>query len=129
MDRLKKNTNYFGFFVLGVVFTIVVIPVVTPVLSTVKEIFWDFEIPSQEVQSMASYPYYHMARLYTKPGLGEQAFTLEVDGRIVWVSGAAAGGDLNEKLIWDETGNIVSLELAGKRVVSYNTILKRLIEE
>lgn len=105
---------------LGVILTLLALPIIT----FFKEFLFGFEI-----QSMASFPYYHAARLYSRPGLGDQTFTLEVDGKTVWVSGDAAGGDLKEKIIWDETGHIVTLELAGKRVFSYNAKSKTEIKE
>jgi hypothetical protein len=120
VKNLKKITKYFGCFILGIVLTIFL----TPILSAVKEFLLGFE-----VQSMASFPYGHMARLYTNPGFGEQHFTLEVDGKNVWSSGDAAGGDLDEKLIWDKTGRIVSLELDGEKVFSYDAEFKKRIEK
>jgi len=111
MNNLKKVSGYLGCFVLGIVFTITT----TPVISAVGELLFGFEI-----QSMASFPYYHMAKLYTSPGLGDQTLTLKVDGNHVWTSGDAAGGDLNEKLIWDKTGHILTLELNGENVLIYD---------
>ncbi len=120
MDKLKKIAKYFGCFILGIIFTVFV----TPILSSVKDLLFGYEI-----QSMASFPYGHMARLYTSPGLGDQTFTLEVDGKNVWSSGDATPGDLDEKLIWDKTGRIVTLQLAGKEVLSYNADSNTKIEK
>jgi hypothetical protein len=119
MEKLKKIAGYFICFVLGIIFTILI----TPVLAIFKEPLFGYEI-----QSMASFPYGHMARLYTNPGLGNQNFTLEIDGKNVWNSVDAVGGDLDEKLIWDKTGRIISVELAGKKVFSYDAEFKKRIE-
>jgi len=113
LESLSKIFNRRFCFVLGIFFTLLTLPV----FNFFVELFTT-GIPWIEVQSAASCS--HMARLYTRPGLGEQDLSLEVDGRAVW-SMCAMGGDLNEKLTWDKTGNIVSLELGGEKVFSYNT--------
>lgn len=120
---LAKIFNRRFCFVLGIFFAFISLPVVNffeelATLGTHK----------YEVQSMASYPMSHMARLYTQPGLGEQALTFEVDGRIVW-SSTAMGGDLSEKIIWDKTGHVVSLELAGRKVFTYNAFWRIEVKE
>ena len=117
---MPKIFNRSVCFVLGIILTLLALPVI----AFFKELLFGFEI-----QSMASFPYYHTARLYTNPGFGDQTFTLEVDGRTVWVSGDAAPGDLDEKLIWDKTGQIVTLELAGKKILSYDAGSKTLMNE
>lgn len=108
---LPKIFNRGVCFVLGMVLTLLALPII----KFSKEILFGFEI-----QSMASFPYHHMARLYTNPGLGDQMLTLEVDGKIVWISGDAAPGDLNEQLTWDESGRFVTLKLSGKTIVTYD---------
>lgn len=111
-EALSKKLDHLSFFVLGMIF----ISASTPVLS----FFSDFVFGS-EIQSRASFPRYHMARLYSRPGFGDQTFYLEVDGERVYTSGDAAPGNLDEKLYWDAEGKIVVLELAGKKVFSYDT--------
>jgi len=123
LNSLSKIFNRRFCFVLGVFFTFLTLPVI----NFFAELFTD-GIPKYEVQSMASYPVSHMARLYTRPGLGEQDLTFEVDGRVVWFR-CAMGGDLGEKIIWDKTGEIVSLELAGEKVFSYNTFWRSEIKK
>jgi hypothetical protein len=51
-----------------------------------------------EIQSKASFPGYHQARLYSRGGFGDQEFTFWVDGRFVWTSHDAAPGNLHEKI-------------------------------
>jgi hypothetical protein len=111
LNALSKIFNRPVCFVFGVILALLTLPVVT----FFKEFLFGFEI-----QSMASFPYYHMARLYTNPGLGDQTLTLEVDGKSVWTSGDAAGGDLKERLIWDKTGRLLTLELNGESVIVYD---------
>jgi hypothetical protein len=106
-----KFVKPIGAFVLGIVFTVTVAPAFT----AVGEFFFGFEI-----QSAASFPAYHRARLYSRPGLGDQTLTLEVDGSTVWIANDAAGGDLDEKLSWDETGHVLTLEIKGANAVIYD---------
>jgi hypothetical protein len=75
-----------------------------------------------EIQSKASFPSYHLATLYTRGGLGDQTYTFDVDGRTVWKSGDAPGGDNKEEIIWDETGHIVTLKLRGEKVFVYDAM-------
>ena len=107
-------------FFLGIILTLASIPII----SLFKNFFFGFEI-----LSVASFPRYHIARLYSRGGLGDQTFSLEVDGRTIYVSFDMAPGNLHEKLLWDETGEIVTLELAGKKIIAYNAESKSEIKE
>lgn len=75
-----------------------------------------------EIQSKASFPSYHLATLYMRGGLGDQTYTFDVDGRTVWISGDAAGGNNYDKIYWGETGHIVTLELRGEKVIVYDAM-------
>lgn len=112
---MKKNlttiARYLACFTLGIVFTFAVMPV----LRLFSELLF-----GTEIQSLASFPPNHMARLYSRPGGGDQTFLLVVDGKTVYFSGDAESGDLNEKLSWDTTGKIVTLEIDGEKVFTYN---------
>ncbi len=80
------------------------------------------------MQGVMAFPNHRQAKLYSRPGLGEQNFTFWVDSKIVWDSGVSAPGNLEEKVYWDETGDIVTLELKGKKVVMYDAMNKELIK-
>ncbi len=73
-----------------------------------------------EIQSKASFPSYHIARLYSKGGLGDQTYTFEVDDRTVLISPDSPGGDNKEEILWDATGHIVTLKFNGKQAVIYD---------
>jgi hypothetical protein len=77
-----------------------------------------------EIQSKRSFPTYHLATLYTRAGIGDQNYSLDVDGRTVWMSGDAPGGDNKEEIIWDETGHVVTLKLRGEKAVIYDVMNK-----
>ncbi len=89
----------------------------------------DIVFLGSEVCSQASFPRMHIAHLYARPGLGDQALTLGVDGETVYVSNDAPGGNLQERLSWDSTGTTVSLELSGRKVFAYNARAKREVED
>lgn len=80
-----------------------------------------------EVQSLASFPYEHIARVRSRPGMGDQTLFLEVDGQDVWSSGDMPGGDLKEKLSWDAAGKIVSLKIQERSLATYDAESKALI--
>jgi hypothetical protein len=110
---LRKITSYFGCFILGIIFVFATKPFV--------QIASDFLI-GFEIQSKASFPGDHLATLYTKGGPGDQRYTFEVDGKTVWISGDAPGGNNHDKIFWDETGHIVTLELRGEKVIVYDAM-------
>jgi hypothetical protein len=74
-----------------------------------------------EIHSKASFPDAHMARVYSRPGLGEQHFTLEVDGRSVYISPDLSPGNLDEQIIWSDDGTVVSLMGEKRTLYIYDT--------
>lgn len=76
---------------------------------------WGFEI-----QSVLSFPHHHQAKLYSRPGFGDQTFTFWVNNKLIWDSGDAAPGNLQEKIYWDKSGNIVTLELESEKIVVFD---------
>src|SRR5437773_12292767 len=110
--RHTSIIRYFVCFVGGIVFTICVYFVSWIVIF----LSWGFEI-----QSRASFPGHHMARLYSKPGGGDQTYSLVVDGWRVYRSPDAAPGEQKEKLTWNDTGTIVILEYSGEKAFIYDT--------
>jgi hypothetical protein len=70
----------------------------------------------------------HVARLRTIEGGLDVNVILEVDGKHVYGSpdfAAPAHVDFQERLVWDRTGKIVLVELAGKRVFGYHVAQQR----
>ena len=114
MKSKKQFVKYFVCFLLGILFVFVA----TSVYRTIDK----FLITGSKIQSQSSYPLGHIATLYSRGGLGDQTLTLKVDGKTVWVSGDQPPGDLDEKLIWDETGQIVTLEFNGKKILIYDAL-------
>ena len=122
--KTKNLFKYVGCIGMGTMLGIILTLELMPVVGFIGGFFGGFEI-----QSMASFPYYHTAKIRTRPGLGDQTLFFEVDGKDVWVSGDAAPGDLNEKIYWDSTGTIVSFELAGKKTFVFNAESKTEVKE
>ena len=120
MKSSENTTGYLIFLLMGIVLALALMPV----SNFIKKLAFGFEI-----QSMASFPYYHTAKIRTRPGLGDQTLFFEVDGEDVWQSGDAAPGDLEEKIIWDKTGRFVTFELCGKKIFTYDAESKIEIKE
>ena len=60
-----------------------------------------------------SFPRYHTACIYSRPGFGEQAVTFEIDGGSVFHTEDFAGGDLKEDIFWDSTARSVTFHVEG----------------
>ncbi|HYE74063.1 MAG TPA: hypothetical protein VEF04_12065 [Blastocatellia bacterium] len=70
----------------------------------------------------------HRAALLKKHNLGDINFVVKVDGERVYFSPdymPFVDGAYRETLVWDKTGNVVVLELMGKRVFAYHAGEKR----
>lgn len=113
----KQYAKYIGSLIAGMILAIIFSPLINFVgqpFVFVKEYLLGFEIHSK-----ASHPYNHRARLYTNPGFGEQDLTLKVNRETVWQTNAI-GGNLNDELIWDKTGHILTLKIMGEAVFVYD---------
>ena len=60
-----------------------------------------------------SFPRYHTACVYSRPGFGEQAITFEIDGKSVFHTDDFPGGDLNEDVFWDPGARTVTFHVEG----------------
>jgi hypothetical protein len=112
-EKLKKIGSHLFFIFVGMV----LLYLLSYPLAGLSWFFY-----GSEIQSKASFPSYHLARIYSRPGPGDQQFTFWVDGRLVWNSSDAAPGNLNEKINWDDTGHLVTLELEGEKVLIYDAL-------
>jgi len=74
-----------------------------------------------EVRSEASFPRYHMARIYSAPGIGDQSLIFSVDGKRVYRTGDWEPGNVNEDIVWDESGHVVTFYASGRKVFTYDT--------
>ena len=74
-----------------------------------------------EVHSQASFPMYHIARIYTAPGIGDQQLICTVDGWTVHRTGDWEPGNVDEKVLWDETGTVVKFIASGQTIYVYDT--------
>jgi hypothetical protein len=74
-----------------------------------------------EVRSEASFPRYHMARIYSAPGIGDQQLVFEVNGRRVYRTPDWVPGNVNEDIVWDESARVVAFWASGQKVYSYDT--------
>ena len=115
----ENKINHFISFALGVSLAFTVLPA----LDFFKEFTFGFEI-----HSAASYPYFHNAKIRTRPGFGDQTLFLEVDEVDVWRSGDMSPGDLDEELSWDASGTIVTLKLQNQPFIRYDTESESLVE-
>ena len=73
-----------------------------------------------EISSQLSFPGNHMARIYCRPGLGDQQLSLEVDGRGVWASPDLGPGDIGGRPEWSADGKRVSLVTNDGTLYTYN---------
>jgi hypothetical protein len=70
----------------------------------------------------------HSARLVTREGGFDVNLVLEVDGTLVYTSpdfAAPAKADFQERLIWDRSGRIVVVEVAGERLFAFDVSRRR----
>jgi hypothetical protein len=111
-EKLKIVGSHLVCVVIGIVLTLATIGL-SKILSLM---IWGFEL-----QSVMAFPDHHQAKLYSRPGFGEQNFTFWVDSKIVWNS-VSAPGNFQEKVYWDKVGNIVTLELEGRKMIVYDAV-------
>lgn len=83
-------------------------------------IVWGFFL-GNEVQSQASFPRHHMARVYSAWGFGEQSLIFVVDGKRVYRTNDFAPGNVNEKIVWDESGRTVTFSALGSKIFTYDS--------
>ena len=74
-----------------------------------------------EIHSESSFPLGHMARIYSRPGLGDQQLIFEVDGDTVFKTGDWEPGNVKEEIEWDESGQVVTFYASGRKVFTFNT--------
>ncbi|NJM53586.1 MAG: hypothetical protein HC846_09465 [Blastocatellia bacterium] len=125
MKDIFKKFAYPLCFILGIVFSFLI----SPVFNFLGILVWGVEIQSAE-----SFPMGHTAKIRTRPGLGDQTIYFEVDRKLIWQSGDAAPGDLNEKIIWDKIGRYVTFEIGEniydkKSVFVYDLESETLVRE
>lgn len=77
----------------------------------------------------SSFPRYHDACIYSRFGIGEQAITFEIDGKSVFFSSDLAGGDLKERIVWDQTGRFATFYIDGFTPKTYNADTRELIDK
>lgn len=101
---MKSSIALFLVFVAGVTLTNVVWAA-----HHVAEIFF----LGTPVTCRDSFPRYHTACVYSRPGFGEQAVTFEIDGESVFHTEDFAGGNLKEDIFWDADARTVTFKVAG----------------
>jgi len=84
----------------------------------------DFLFVGDQIQCQTSFPRYHSACLYSRFGIGEQSLSFQVDGKTVYSVNDFAGGNLKERISWDEQGHKVSLEVLGRKLFLYDANLE-----
>lgn len=86
----------------------------------------------RSIQPLYSPSRNHKAVLLRKHNLADFNFIVKVDGDKVYQSPDLCGGgdhSFRETLVWDKTGQVVILELMGKRVFAYDAVNKRNLEK
>lgn len=73
-----------------------------------------------EMRSEASFPRYHVARIYSAPGIGDQHLIFSVDAKRVYRTGDWEPGNVNEDIVWDESGHVVTFYASGRKVFTYD---------
>jgi hypothetical protein len=78
------------------------------------------------VQIKTSHLGKHEAKLFRYQGI-DVNFRVQIDGEGVFYSPdfAPVEYDFREQIVWDKTGNILVLEVAGKRIFAYDALQKR----
>lgn len=112
--------------VVGIFLGFALCTIAFPVYNFVTSFFYGTEI--QRLRSGIG----HSALLYKKGIIVDINFVVTVDGKQVYVSpDYAAFQDrlYRETLVWDKTGQIVVLELMGKRVFAYNARERRELQK
>jgi hypothetical protein len=72
-----------------------------------------FLLMGDPVVCQDSFPRYHTACIYSRPGLGDQAITFEIDGESVYQAEDFPGGDLRERISWDKNARQVTFHVDG----------------
>ncbi len=83
--------------------------------------------PTRTVQVLYSPDYDNKAVLKRTDGI-DLTFTVIVNGRKVYSSPDFAPDsriDFRERIVWDRSGNVVILEVAGKRLFGYNVKMQK----
>lgn len=93
-----------------------------------SSIVWGFFLGS-EVYSQVSFPRGHMARIYSAWGFGEQQLIFVVDGTRVYRTPDFAPGNVDERIVWDESGTVVSFRALGRTIYAFDTKTGRGMEE
>ncbi|MGQ0542062.1 MAG: hypothetical protein ACT4O9_09470 [Blastocatellia bacterium] len=62
-----------------------------------------------------------MARIYSAWGFGEQQLIFIVDGSRVYRTPDFAPGNVDEKILWDESGKVVTFIALGEKIFTYDT--------
>ncbi len=93
------------------------------ILSAVISIWFFLPNTVQQTTNLAKT---HTAKLVRHDGI-DVNFKVVIDGEDVFYSPdfAPVEDDFRERLIWNEQGNVIVLEVAGKRLFGYDVIEKR----
>ena len=73
----------------------------------------EFVLVGRPVVCQDSFPRYHTACINSRPGLGEQAVTFQIDGETVFHTEDFAGGDLGEDVFWSKDARHVTFRVDG----------------
>jgi hypothetical protein len=73
----------------------------------------EFFLTGAPVVCQESFPRYHTACIYSRPGMGDQAVTFQIDGESVFHTEDYAGGDLRERISWDKSARQVTFHVDG----------------
>lgn len=113
--KLTGLTESIAFVVVVVVLTAVYSLAATPL-----SIIWGAFV-GVEIHSESSFPLAHMARIYSRPGIGDQQLIFEVDDRTVFKTGDWEPGNVKEEIEWDESGSVVTFYASGRKVFTFET--------
>ena len=99
---------------------VLVLTVIYNFAATPLSIIWGVFV-GVEIHSESSFPLGHMARIYSKPGLGDQQLIFEVDDETVFKTGDWEPGNVKEEIEWDESGHVVSFYASNRKVFTFDT--------
>ena len=84
-------------------------------------LIWGFFV-GDEIQSEASFPGGHMARIYSAAGVGDQQLIFVVDGKRVYRTPDFEPGNVHEKIVWDSEGKVVTFIASDRKIFTYDTV-------
>ncbi len=138
MEKLKNNNKVLLFLLIAILVSSVISFVLGMISQAVtKNDDIVFAVSSgvfgaRRIQQLESPNMRDIATLHKTNGLGDLNFIVKLNGIEIYHSpdyAAFTDHQYRETLLWDKTGEIVVLELMGKRVFAFNTRTQKILQK